>query len=86
MTTQDPLINLVFRSYALAFCKCVDLAHRELCKGHIYEGEDVWLDHFGLPISLSDETMDIVDLVDEALEWLRVDDGQHPMYWADSRI
>ena len=77
---RDPLISLVFRAWVLAYGKTVDLAYKELSKGQVYDGEDCWLDHFGLPVTLSDSAEDIVKILDDALDWLEHLEGQRSLF------
>jgi hypothetical protein len=57
-------------AYALAYCKTVELVYAELSKGHVHDGEDCWLDHYGLPIQLSDEVDDIIRALDDGIDRL----------------
>ncbi|RSH93283.1 hypothetical protein EHS25_007637 [Saitozyma podzolica] len=61
-------VTSALRAYVLAYCKTIDLAYTELSKGHIYDGEDCWLDHYGLPVQLSDSVGDINHILDMAIE------------------
>ncbi|WVR08012.1 hypothetical protein IAU60_005056 [Kwoniella sp. DSM 27419] len=64
------LVDLVLRAFVLLFCKTIDLAYTELAKGHIKDGEDCWLDHYGIPVRMSDSVEDVDDLANVALDWL----------------
>lgn len=63
-------MSLVFKAFLLGYCKSIDLAYKELSKGHLHDVEDCWLDHYGLPVHLEDEAESILGLLDHALRWL----------------
>jgi hypothetical protein len=67
LTLTTP-VTAALRAYVLAYCKTIDLAYAELSKGHIYDGEDCWLDHYGLPVQLTDNVGDINHILDLAME------------------
>jgi hypothetical protein len=67
-TAPTTPVTSTLRAYVLAYCKTIDLAYTELSKGHIYDGEDCWLDHYGLPVQLSDSVGDINHILDLAIE------------------
>ncbi|KAK8849672.1 hypothetical protein IAR55_005007 [Kwoniella newhampshirensis] len=71
------LIRLVLRAYVLLYCKTIDLVYTELAKGHVHDGEDCWLDHYGVAVRMSDPVVDIVYLADDALGWLESDECQN---------
>ncbi len=75
-TTQ--LISLILRAFVLAYCKTIDLAYVELGKGHVNDGEDCWLDHYGLPVQMTDSANEIINVVDQAMDWLDQYDGTSP--------
>lgn len=54
----------------MLYCKSIDLAYNELAKGHVTDGEDCWLDHYGIGLHLVDLVDDVVDVADEVLDWL----------------
>jgi hypothetical protein len=54
------------RAYAIAYAKCVDLVYHELSKGHVTDGEDCWLDHFGLSISMADPVENVIELLEQS--------------------
>jgi hypothetical protein len=60
----------IFRTWLIAYCKCIDLAYREFGKGHVYDMEDVWMDHFGIAIHLDDHVEDIQHQLREAMVWV----------------
>ncbi|WVO13900.1 hypothetical protein L204_101524 [Cryptococcus depauperatus] len=66
----DHLLYMVFRSFILLYCKSIDLVYNELSKGHVFEGEDCFLDHHGIPIHFEDSVESIIGIVSEALGWL----------------
>ncbi|KIR34687.1 hypothetical protein I352_02938 [Cryptococcus deuterogattii MMRL2647] len=39
-------------------------------QGNIIEGEDCWLDHYGLPIKVNDDVETIIEFANETLVWL----------------
>lgn len=61
---------MVFKAYLLGFCKCVDLAFKELSKAHLHDMEDSWLDHYGMAVHLEDTAEDILGLLAQALGWM----------------
>lgn len=62
-------LHLILRSYVLAVAKSIDLAYSEMNLGRILDGEDCFLDHFGLSVHLEDPTADILTLLSEAMSW-----------------
>lgn len=64
------LIRVVLQAWLAAYCKCIDLAYKELSKGHINDMEDVWMDHYGIAVHLDDLTSDIDSQLGAALDWL----------------
>lgn len=76
LSCSSPLVSNVLRSYAAAWGKTVDLAYSELAKGHVMDGEDCWLDHYGLAVRSLDEVDDISHNVEQAIEWLETYDGE----------
>ncbi|KAL0249926.1 hypothetical protein I308_103229 [Cryptococcus tetragattii IND107] len=64
------LFTLILRTYLLLYCKTIDLVYTELSKGNIIEGEDCWLDHYGLPIKVNDDVEAIIEFANETLVWL----------------
>ena len=62
-------LHLILRSYVLAVAKSIDLAYSEMNRGRILDGEDCFLDHFGLSVHLEDPTADILTLLSEAMSW-----------------
>ncbi len=69
------LITLVLRGFILAYSKTVDLAYSEFSKGHVLDGEDCWLDHYGLPVQMTDPVDEVLDVLDQSLNWLDLYDG-----------
>ena len=55
------------RAYTIGFAKCVDLAYQELSRGHVNDGEDCWLDHYGISVNLADSTENVLELLDQAV-------------------
>lgn len=70
LTEEGVLLSQILRAYLLLYCKTIDLVYTELSKGNIIEGEDCWLDHYGLPIKVNDDVEAIVEFANEALAWL----------------
>jgi hypothetical protein len=62
-----------FRAFVFAYLKTVDLVYVELAKGHVSDGEDCWLDHYGLPVHMSDSVDKIVYQMDLAMDMLHDD-------------
>ena len=75
-TPRSELVTLVLRTFALAYSKTIDLVYSELSKGHVSDGEDCWLDHYGLPVQMTDSVPDIDNALDQALGWLDEYDGK----------
>lgn len=65
------LITVVLKSYILSYRKTLDLVFVELAKGNVIDGEDCWLDDYGLGVTLTDEVEEVLELGDVAEEWLR---------------
>ena len=61
----------IFRTWLIAYCKCIDLAYREFGKGHVYDMEDVWMDHFGIAVHLDDHVEDIQYQLRMGVVWLQ---------------
>lgn len=70
LTEEGVLLSQILRAYLLLYCKTIDLVYTELSKGNIIEGEDCWLDHYGLPIKVNDDVEAIVEFANEVLAWL----------------
>ncbi|OXB36847.1 hypothetical protein J007_03411 [Cryptococcus neoformans] len=70
LTEEGVLLSQILRAYLLLYCKTIDLVYTELSKGNTIEGEDCWLDHYGLPIKVNDDVEAIVEFANEALAWL----------------
>ena len=77
---QDRLVTLVLGSFGMAYGKTIDLAFGELGKGHMRDGEDCWLDQYGLPLQVPDSVEAIIALLDEALDWLNEYDGKYAYF------
>ncbi|KAK6908449.1 hypothetical protein I203_102450 [Kwoniella mangroviensis CBS 8507] len=77
------LVHLVLRAYVLLYCKSIDLAYTEFAKGHVRDGEDCWLDHYGVAVRMSDPVEDVVNLANEALEWLEHQYSPVSYHWSD---
>lgn len=69
-TQEDVFSSQILRAYLLLYCKTIDLVYTELSKGNTVEGEDCWLDHYGLPVKVNDDVETIVEFANEALAWL----------------
>ncbi|TYJ52956.1 hypothetical protein B9479_006425 [Cryptococcus floricola] len=80
LATGNLLTQLVLRAYILLFCKSIDFAYTELAKGNVYEGEDCWLDHYGVPLRVSEDTDTVVAVADDALGWLESEECQLPVF------
>jgi hypothetical protein len=63
-------IRNVFRPWLIAYCKCIDLAYRELGAGHVNDIEDIWMDHYGIAVHLDDRVEDIDYQLEVAKQWL----------------
>ncbi|ODO06812.1 hypothetical protein I350_04172 [Cryptococcus amylolentus CBS 6273] len=80
LATGNLLTKLVLRAYILLFCKSIDFAYTEFAKGNVYEGEDCWLDHYGVPLRVSEDTDTVVAVADDALGWLESEECQLPVF------
>ncbi|WWC92805.1 uncharacterized protein L201_007764 [Kwoniella dendrophila CBS 6074] len=80
------LVNVVLRGYVLLYCKTIDLAYSEFAKGNVRDGEDCWLDHYGIPVRMSDPVNDVISLADDALNWLEGDGCQVSSQWRQQLI
>ena len=63
-----PDISIALRAFSIGYAKCIDLAYNELCKSHISDGEDCWLDHYGLSINMVDSVEAVLTLMSHAVE------------------
>jgi hypothetical protein len=61
----------VLRAFVLVYAKSIDLAYTELAKGHVRNGEDILLDHYGIAVQMEDPVEDVLDVVHLALNWLK---------------
>ncbi|WVW86924.1 hypothetical protein I302_108979 [Kwoniella bestiolae CBS 10118] len=77
------LIYLVLRAYVLLYCKSIDLAYAEFAKGHVRDGEDCWLDHYGVAVRMSDPVDDVVSLANDALGWLESEECTLSDQWRE---
>lgn len=79
---------MVLRSYVLTYSKVIDLAYTELSKGNVMDAEDCWLEHYGLPVHMSNSVSDIIPDIEEALQWLSSPscDGEFPAEIAEFTI
>ncbi|ORY34782.1 Mak10 subunit, NatC N-terminal acetyltransferase-domain-containing protein [Naematelia encephala] len=66
---QQGFVEQALRSYIYAYLKTIELAYAELSKGHVLDGEDVWLDHYGLPIEMFDDVDTILQEMDRGAHW-----------------
>ncbi|WVQ66041.1 uncharacterized protein L199_004219 [Kwoniella botswanensis] len=80
---ESYLVYLVLRAYVLLYCKSIDLAYTEFAKGHVRDGEDCWLDHYGVAVRMSDPVEAVVNLANEALEWLEHQYSPVSYHWSD---
>lgn len=76
----EAVADFSLRAYILAYVKSIELVYNELAKGHIVDGEDVWLDHHGVSIGLADSVEQIDEMLDSAIRtegkiWSRQADG-----------
>ncbi|KZV86860.1 hypothetical protein EXIGLDRAFT_840421 [Exidia glandulosa HHB12029] len=69
---RPELITTVLRAGVLGLVKCVDLAWREMSKNNIYDGEDWHSEKFEVSLCEGIAVATIVDLLDEAIEWLQL--------------
>ncbi|OCF31726.1 hypothetical protein I316_06533 [Kwoniella heveanensis BCC8398] len=84
--SQSLLLTLVLRAYVLLGCKTVDLAYSEFAKNHVSDGEDCWLDHYGVPVRMSDSVDDVDQLANDALNWLEGDTNEVPLEWREQLV
>lgn len=63
----DSISSLALRAYSLAYVKSIELVYEEFAKGYVSEGEDVWLDHYGISVKMTDTTEDILEVLEEAI-------------------
>ena len=68
--SPSPCVSLGLRAYIAATGKCVELAWNEFTKRHVYDLEDVWLDHYGLSTSMTDGLDEILDFCGETMDVL----------------
>lgn len=73
-TTPPGLITTVLKSYILSYRKTLDLVFVELAKGNVIDGEDCWLDDYGLGITMQDEIEEVLELGAVAQRWLSSED------------
>ena len=74
--SDNQLVTLVLRAYTLAFAKTIDLAYDELSRGNVTDGEDCWLDHYGISVHMTDSVNDAVELLELAEKWLLLQTGK----------
>ena len=75
-SSSNELVTLVLRAFVLAYRKMIELAYDELAKGHVIDGEDCWLDDYGLSSQVTESVDEVIDIVDQALDWLEQYDGE----------
>ncbi|RXK35454.1 hypothetical protein M231_07309 [Tremella mesenterica] len=68
--SSSPVVSIALRIYVVAFVKTVELVWNEISKKHVNDSEDMWMDHYGIPISLTDPVEDIVNYMQFALSQL----------------
>lgn len=76
---------IALRAYVLAFAKGVEIAYSELLNsgnGVARDGEDLWLDTYGIPISTAEGVDDVVMYVDHAIFWLE-GQGYAKGWWSE---
>ncbi|WVF68293.1 hypothetical protein IAT40_003058 [Kwoniella sp. CBS 6097] len=83
---ESLLLTLVLRAYVLLGCKTTDLAYSEFAKNHVSDGEDCWLDHYGVPVRMSDSVDDVDQLANDALDWLETDSCGIPLEWREQLV
>lgn len=62
------------RAYVLAYAKCVEVAFFELLdsgNGTARDGEDLWLDAYGIPINTTEGVGEVLIYVDNVITWLQ---------------
>ncbi|CED82827.1 Glucose-repressible protein and related proteins [Phaffia rhodozyma] len=64
------LRGLVLRGYLMGVCKSIELTLEEFRKSNLYDGEDFSGDRFGLALCDDVDTTQILDLIQQAQEWL----------------
>jgi len=67
----DPLVSVVLRGFTIGYAKSIDLAYNELLKGHVSDGEDCWLDHYGISINMSDPFESVEEVLFHASTYVR---------------
>ncbi|WVQ95834.1 hypothetical protein IAU59_002933 [Kwoniella sp. CBS 9459] len=80
------LLTVVLRAFVLLGCKTVDLAYTEFAKNHVGDGEDCWLDHYGVPVRMSDSVDDVDQLASDALDWLESGSCGIPLEWREQLV
>jgi len=78
MTAQDPRFEaaeaacVALRAFVLAFAKSVDLVYAAFLdtNGPARDGEDVWLDPYGIPLETTETPDEVVAYLDQITLWL----------------
>ncbi|KAK4688287.1 hypothetical protein P7C73_g1823, partial [Tremellales sp. Uapishka_1] len=90
--TIHDLTSRVLSTFVLAYRKTISIVYDELLKGHVMDGEDCWLDHYGVQIHILESVESVVDFIEETLDRLdAASDGEDyqtsTVQWAfDERI
>ena len=80
-SSSNELVTLVLRAYVLTYRKTIQLAYDEFSKGHVIDGEDCWLDDYGLSGQVTESVDEVLDLMEQASDWLEEYDGEFDL-WA----
>lgn len=67
----DPLVSVVLRGCTIGYAKSIDLAYNELLKGNVSDGEDCWLDHYGISVNMSDPFESVEEVLHQASSYVR---------------
>lgn len=59
---------MVLKAYTIAYTKCIDLVYTELCRGNVKDGEDCWLDHYGVSVNLEDPAEAVMEVLASAYD------------------
>lgn len=65
------------RTYLLAYAKGIELAWNALCDANAAarDGEDIWVDPYGVPLEMSESVPDVLAYVDGVVRWLAQYEG-----------
>lgn len=64
-------MKVALKAYVIACIKCIDLVYSELSRGNVKDGEDCWLDHYGLSVTMEDPVENVLEMLESAYERLR---------------